>query len=198
MAHSKKGSPDSAILAEIDKNLARCSSCRHFLWKIAGDHLESSIDEGIAGWRYFEDGVWRPTAEHRAQRKQAEARLQDPTLSPLERKEIRRRLKWNRFRRGDSHTGVPASRAELEQVSEIATPLTSSFLIWRVWESCQGWVNPQMKTRSWLSLAQNQGSIRENRSVMPVTCPRDSIEALQLPAKVECPQCDAVNIITSS
>jgi len=48
------------------------------------------------GWR-FDDGTWRPTAYHLRQRRRAEARLQDPTLSAVDRARERDRLRSNNF-----------------------------------------------------------------------------------------------------
>jgi hypothetical protein len=198
MGHRKMASPDSVIVARIHKNLARCDNCGHFLWRIAGDHLESSIDEGIAGWRFFEDDVWRPTTEHRTQRKRAEAQLHDSTLSPAERKEIRYRLRWNRFRRGESHTGVPASRSALEQVSV-----------------ARNTANKVILDLARLGVLPSAGHSADEDTVMVIAGPKSGVyerkrtrdaselsqrlvDALQLPAKLECPQCEAVNHVTRS
>ncbi len=198
MSRSRQVSLGNLRSAFIDETLARCSNCRHFLWKIAGDHLESSIDDGIAGWRLFEDGVWRPTAEHRAQRKRAEVRLQDPTLTPLERRELRRRLKWNRFRRGDNHTGVPASRDELEQVS-LEHNTTSKLVLDLVRLGFLSGTGQSADEDTVMVIAGPKSGVYQRKQIRDASelSPR-LVLALQLPAKVECPQCDAVNIITSS
>ena len=198
MGHRHKASPDRIIVAELDKNLARCSSCRHFLWKIAGDALESSIDEGIAGWRYFDDGVWRPTTEHRAQRKRAEARLQDAKLSPLERRELRRRLKWNLFRRGDSHTGAPASRAELEQIS-VERNTANKLVLDLVRLGILSGTGQSADADTVTVVAGPKSGVYQRKQTRDASdvSPR-LVDALQLPAKVECTQCYVVNFITDS
>ena len=195
MGHKRTNSTDKNVLARIDGDLARCEDCGHFLWRISGDHLESSIDDGIAGWRLFDD-IWRPTTEHRAQRKRADALLQDPSLSTVVRREIRNRLQWNRFRRGDSHTGVPASRSQLEQISIQRNTINKVFL-----------------DLARLGIWPGTGQTADEDTVMVINGPRSGIyqrkptrdasdlsprlvDALQLPAKVECPQCGVVNLIT--
>lgn len=97
--------------------MAHCGNCGQRLWQVENHaRLIAGVVDGAAGWRY--DGeVWRPTPHHQAQRRRAEARLQDiaretklrgaSVATTVARTSDRWRLQHNRFQRDGGYSNRP-------------------------------------------------------------------------------------------
>jgi hypothetical protein len=185
---------DVVQLARIDKSIARCSSCDHRLWKICDDHLEELIDEGIKGWRFVGD-VFRPTAYHTNQRQRARSKLNDTNPLGSDRSETRDRLKRNQFGRGINHTGVPATRSDLEQIPVARNTANKILLDLVRWEllPAQGTLADE-NTVTVFDGIHSGVFVRKHERQASELSPGLSA-ALRLPAKVECPRCGVVSLI---
>lgn len=81
----------------------RCGECGHFLdvayatWTEAPPTNDNLQVHFWGGWRRDDEGVWRPTTDHKRLRQEARQKVRRAT--PEEREELRRKLKYNDFHR---------------------------------------------------------------------------------------------------
>jgi hypothetical protein len=180
-------SAESDTDARMDREHACCGSCGQHLWWVDGGKLANLLSE-MGGRRLDAQGVWRPTTEHQNQRKRHEARLQDADLPRIERQVSRRRLAQNYFSRETEHTNDPRKpiRTGADRIVKIPAPGT-----------------PPPQSFGITEMPGNPRGIKAGSHRLKETWTVDQLssrlaDALQLPARVECPRCHRTNRISKA